>query len=219
MGRLLILTKDPSILADFNDLALFASFACAALHEDAQHYFVTLIPSADDSAFEAMLMQHWQPYIVSAFTPVHGSLRQPTTDASYQYALKHYPINDVAAVQQFYSKHHSARLDEFMLNYCRRYIDFDYIDKEQKSLFVFSKNIDSDQPLPPIEQFPGAEQYPEFLADLHTLVTTHLQAPIKLSQLACIDNQQAAKSYSPAFFQTRPDHAANLMAKKPSLQP
>ncbi len=87
-----------------------------------------------------------------------------------------------------------------MLNYCRRYIDFDFIAVEQKSLFVFVKEIDSNEPLPPIEQFPGADQYPEFLADLHELVTKHLQAPTKLSPLACIDNQQLAQQFSPGFF-------------------
>lgn len=220
MGRLLILKKNPNIIADFNNRALFGSFACAALHEDAQHYYVTLIPSADDSAAEELLMQRWQPYIASALTPVHGSARQPTADAAYKYVLAQYPINDVAAVQQFYIKHHSAKLDAFMLNYCRRYIDFDYIDTEQKSLFVFSKNIDSDQPLPPIEQFPGADQYQEFLTDLHELVTTHLQKPSKLSQLACIDNQQLAKQFSPGFFhRNRGTAPATVAATYSSLKP
>jgi hypothetical protein len=147
-----------------------------------------------------MLIERWQPHIVSTFTPVHGSSRQPAQDGTYKYKLAHFPIINLTAVQQFYLKHHSKELDELMLNYCRRYIDFDFIDVEQKSLFVFAKEIDSSEPLPPIEQFPGADQHPEFLADLHELVTKHLQAPTKLSPLACIDNQYLAKQFSPGFF-------------------
>lgn len=220
MGRLLILKKDPSIIADFHTPALYSSFACAAVHEDAQHYYVTLIPLAERSPAYEMLMQRWQPHVLSVFTPAHGSARQPAPNTIYRYVLGHYPIVNLQAVQQFYLKHHNAKLDELMLNYCRRYIDFDFIDAGQKSLFVFAKDIDSNQPLPPIEQFPGADQYPDFLADLHELVTTHLQAPIKLSLLACIDNQHPAKEFSPGFFQ-RKQEAAPIQAAttNSTLQP
>lgn len=200
MGRFLILKKDPSIMADFQDTALFTSFACAALCEDAEHYYVTLIPPAERSPAYETLIQRWQPYIVSALTSVHGSSRQPAQDGTYKYKLAHFPIINVTAVQQFYLKHHSTELDKLMLDYCRRYMDFDFIDVEQKSLFVFVKEINSDEPLPPIEQFPGADQHPEFLADLHELVTKHLQPPTKLSPLACIDNQYLVKQFSPGFF-------------------
>lgn len=218
MGHLLILTKNNSIIADFNDQSLFTNFICAALYQDAQHYYVTLIPRTTDSDAEETLIKHWQPYIVSTFASVHGSTRQPVKDTDYQYVLKQYPIVNLPAIQQFYSKHHGAKLDEFMLDYCRRYIDFDYIDAEHKSLFVFSKNLDSEQPQTPIDQFPGAEQFPEFLTDLHKLVSEDLKTPTKLSQLACIDNQRLTKSFSPTLFHPKPKHAADP-GKKPSLQP
>lgn len=220
MGRLLILKKDPSIIADFQNAGLFTSFACAALCEDAEHYYVTLIPSAERSPAYETLIQHWQPYIVSALTSVHGSSRQPAQDANYRYKLAHFPIIHLPAVQQFYQKHHSTELDELMLNYCRRYIDYDFIDAEQQSLFVFVKEVDSNEPLPPIEQFPGADRHPEFLADLHELVTQHLQAPTKLLPLVCIDNQNLLKQFSPGLFHRR-QHAASAKttATHPSFQP
>lgn len=200
MGRILILQKDPSIITDFQNTALFTSFACAALCEDAEHYYVMLIPSAERSPAYETLIQRWQPHVVSVIANVHGSSRQPAQDAIYRYKLAHFPIINVTAVQQFYLKHHSAELDDLMLDYCRRYIDFDFIDVEQKSLFVFVKEMDSNEPLPPIEQFPDADRHPEFLADLHELVTQHLQAPTKLSPLACIDNQRLVQQFSPGFF-------------------
>lgn len=217
MGRLLILKKDQAILTDFQDRALFADFACAALHADDQYYYVSLIPAAGSNLNDQKLMQRWESYIVSAFTPVHGSSRQPSSGAAYQYMLAHYPIVNLEAVRQFYAKHHSRKLDEFMLNYCRRYIDFDFIDAEQQSLYVFSKNTDSTEPLPPIEEYPGADQFPEFLADLHELVTKHLQPPAKLSLLACIDLQLPTKSFSPVLFQPKPDTAPTSTSTRPSL--
>ncbi len=108
MGRFLILKKDPSIIADFQDAALFTSFACAALCENAEHYYVTLIPSAQRSPAYETLIQRWQPHVASVFTNVHGSSRQPAQDAIYRYKLAHFPIINVTAVQQFYLKHHST---------------------------------------------------------------------------------------------------------------
>lgn len=220
MGRLFILRKDLSIVCDFQDAKLFGSFACAALYEDAKYYYATLIPPADSTPAYEMLMRHWQPYLVSVTTSVHGSSRQPSPDTAYKHVLAQFPIVNLPAVQQFYAKHHSKELDELMLNYCRRYIDFDFIDAEpeQKSLFVFAKDINTNEPLPPIEKFPGTEQCPEFLADLKELVTTHLRTPVKLSQLDCIDNQLQATAYSPAFFQHKRETASRMTAT-PSFQP
>lgn len=217
MGRFLILKKNPSIIDDFQNDALFANFACAALCEDAAHYYVTLIPPAQRSPEYEILIQRWQPYIVSELKSVHGSARQPAQD-SYRYKLAHFPIVNLTAVQQFYLKHHSDALDKLMLDYCRRYIDFDFIDTEQKSLFVFVKEIDSNEPLPPIEQFPGADQHSEFVADLHELVTKHLKTPTKLSPLACIDNQHLVKQFSPRFFHRQQDeHTVHPPTLRPTI--
>jgi hypothetical protein len=208
MGKLLILKKDPSIFADFQAVSLFSTYACAALYQDDQQYYVVLIPHQQQSFSYEYLFQRWQPYLIASITNIHGSAKTPEQESQYHYVLKQYPIVDLSGVEQFYTTHHSAALDELMLQYCMRYIDYDFIDRQNKLLFVFAKNAMeiSKKSLPPLNEFPGADAHPEFLADMQQLVTAQLKQPTNMQLLSCIDNQQQIyqpvnSQVSTAFFQ------------------